>query len=165
MREIALTRGFIALIDDRDYERVSNLKWNATITTRGQVYATCTQRIGKGRKGKKVNIKMHRFVLGITDRRVEVDHIDGDALNNQKSNLRRCSHQQNMANMRQHRDASSRFKGVSFHKASGLWRATIQKRHLGYFKSDQEAALAYNTAARKTFGRYARLNRVGDVVS
>lgn len=155
MKQIKLSRGLVALVDDKDYDRLSEYSWNATVCSNGAVYAARTVRLG----AKKKNIRMHRVILGIVSPKVEVDHKDGNTLNNQRRNLRLCSHKQNMANMKKRRTRStSQFKGVSLHKHSGLWRATIRFTHLGYFKTEKEAAQAYNSAAGHVFGVHARVN-------
>ena len=91
-----------------------------------------------------------------------VDHIDGNGLNNQRSNLRQCSHQQNLHNQDIRIDTSTGYKGVHFNKESGKYRAQIavnHKRHfLGSFADPAEAALAYDNAARKHHGEFCRVN-------
>jgi hypothetical protein len=105
---------------------------------------------------------MHRLILGLTsDDPLEVDHINGDRLDNRRSNLRVANQSQNLANQRKTRGAS-RYKGVDWHERHQLWRARIQKdgkrRLLGWFASEDEAGVAYNEAAVRLFGEYARLN-------
>jgi hypothetical protein len=93
---------------------------------------------------------------------MEVDHQDGDGLNNRRSNLRICTHQNNSRNMRRHRDSASRFKGVSWWKTRQIWRAYIvvdnKQKGLGYYNNDTDAARAYDAAAKKLFGEFANLN-------
>jgi hypothetical protein len=92
----------------------------------------------------------------------EVDHRDGDGLNNRRANLRACSHGENMFNQRKARTNTSGYKGVYWHRVGGKWAAAIQvngrKRHLGLFYSKDVAARAYDRAARELFGEFARLN-------
>lgn len=92
-----------------------------------------------------------------------VDHIDGNGLNNRRSNLRIVTHKQNMWNQRGH-GGGSEFKGVSFRNDTGVWRAHItvdgKRKWLGTFASEVDAARAYNAAAREAFGEYAKLNDV-----
>ena len=94
------------------------------------------------------------------DNKPFVDHIDGDPLNNCLSNLRWCTHAENMRNRKKHRNNTSGHKGVSFHKVSGKWRAQIkvdgEKNHLGLYDSPEEAAAAYEEAAKEAFGEYYR---------
>jgi hypothetical protein len=106
MRVIPLTRGLVALVDDRDFTFLSGWKWFAHPHGKNKrMYAARNQRVG----GKRVTVLMHRVLLGITSG--EVDHVDGDGLNNTRANIRPCSRAQNVAN----RDGfSSKWpKGVS----------------------------------------------------
>ena len=116
-------------------------------------------------------IALHRVILGITDPKIIVDHKDHDGLNCQRSNLRITDHSGNMRNMRKHGTANgeatkSQYKGVTFHKRSGIWHAQIgtgsianhKNHYLGSFESEIEAAKAYDVAAAQLFGEYAVLN-------
>lgn len=107
-------------------------------------------------KGKRLTMGMHRMLV----KGEEVDHIDGDKLNNRLSNLRALTHQQNIYNNRAHRDGSSIYKGVS--RRGNRWRAQItkngQKIMLGNFPEERYAAYAYDIAARDLFGQHAHLN-------
>lgn len=91
-----------------------------------------------------------------------VDHIDGNGLNNQKSNLRQCTYAQNKQNSRKRKRTSSQFKGVNFHKGGQNWQAyiTVNKKRiwLGRFNSEIEAASIYDAKARECFGEYAVTN-------
>lgn len=151
MREIPLTRGMVALVDDQDYERISAHKWSAA--TAGYAIR------GVGSHKNSRCIYMHREILGVSADE-HVDHVDGNPLDNRRSNLRVCAHAQNMAN--RHRNSnktSSAFKGVfpSGSKRSP-WRASVRNTHLGHFTSEIEAARAYDVAALALFGEFARLN-------
>lgn len=108
----------------------------------------------------------HRVVFALANGRWptgHVDHIDGDRLNNRPTNLRECTAQQNTWNGSA-RGGSSRFKGVSLHKATGRWsaQATVdgRKHHLGYFGSEEAAAAAYDNFAVQSFGRFSRPNAI-----
>lgn len=107
--------------------------------------------------GRTVHRALHRVLMGVTDPNLVVDHTDGDGLNNERSNLRVCDRRRNAWNARPH--GASRYKGVSFHAASGRWRAQIQafgvRRHLGSFGTELDAAGAYAVAARELHGEYA----------
>jgi hypothetical protein len=107
---------------------------------------------------------MHRIVVNAPPG-MEVDHIDGNRLNNTRANLRICSRGQNQQN-RKRTQNSSRFKGVSWFMRHGLWSAYIKKCgkkiHLGYFVEEKEAALTYDAAARLLFGAYALFNLPGE---
>ncbi|MBN2312335.1 MAG: HNH endonuclease [Sedimentisphaerales bacterium] len=107
-------------------------------------------------------IYMHRLIMNPPSK-MQVDHIDGDGLNNQRANLRICTQAENARNRRKHnRRQSSKFKGVCFDKRDDRWRAYIKKSgkryYLGYFDSEVKAASAYDVAARKHFKQYACTN-------
>jgi hypothetical protein len=153
MKKIPLTRGYVAEVDDADYDKVMAAgPWTALITP-NTVYAW------RHRGGKSQ--LMHRFLLGLTDRRIQFDHCDLDGLNNQRWNLRACTLSQNMANSPKRRGAyTSTYKGVYWHKAAGKWGAGIRvngkTRYLGLFTDEAAAAAAYRAAARKHFGPFTR---------
>jgi len=90
----------------------------------------------------------------------EVDHIDGNKQNNCLSNLRWCTHAENMRNRKKHRNNTSGYTGVTFHKAKGKWQAYIsidgKQKHLGLFHTKEEAAAAYEEAAKEAFGEFFR---------
>ena len=101
MKKIPLTKGLFALIDDDDYERVSKFKWCAAKSAHGNTfYAQSRVRDGEGRS---IPMSMHRFILGITDSDIHVDHQDGDGLNNQRYNIVAGTRSDNMLNTRRHR--------------------------------------------------------------
>lgn len=151
--EVPLTRGLSALIDESDALLIDGASWCAA-ERQGTYYAQA--RIG-GRLWY-----MHRFILGLPERRPLVDHRDGDGLNNQRSNLRIATNGQNGAN-RSAYGSTSRFKGVR-QRASGRWGAQITKDRqpvpLGTFDTEEEAAMAYNAAAIELHGDFAFLNGV-----
>ena len=105
------------------------------------------------------NKLLHRILTGAAVGMV-VDHINGEPLDNRRSNLRVCTQQQNLWNGRAHRDGTSRYRGVCLRKSDGRWRVQIQGKQLGVFDNEDEAGLAYNAAALERFGRFARLNVV-----
>ena len=116
-----------------------------------------TQRLGKP-------LYMHRLIM-CAESVQEVDHEDGNTLNNVKSNLRLCNHQQNLANIK--RKGGNESKGVSL-MSNGKWKAYIglnyKQIHLGVFDTKQSAKNAYNKAAIKLFGEFARTNKMLEVV-
>lgn len=150
MKKIELACSGIALVDDSDFELLNKFNWHACP---GKYTLYAITRIS----GNK--ILMHSLLFSSWEM---IDHKDGNGLNNQRENLRKCSQTQNNANMKIRKNKlKSKFKGVS-HYRDGRWRASIQymgyARHLGYFISEILAAKAYNEAALKTFGEFARLN-------
>lgn len=114
--------------------------------------------------GKSKFLYMHREILGGNERLMgfEVDHKDHDGLNNVKENLRKCTHQQNQQNNRQTGTYSSKFKGVYWNKQQKVWMVRIQENkrdsYIGRFHDEQLAAKAYDLAAIRIQGDFARLN-------
>jgi hypothetical protein len=105
MKLIQLTRGFSTMVDDSDYEELSKYKWHYT-NIKGIGYAVRGSRlpsIGYKQNGKVIRISMHRIITGATERSQQVDHIDGNGLNNQRENLRICTHSENLLNSWKHR--------------------------------------------------------------
>jgi len=107
-------------------------------------------------------IFMEKEVLGVLGRKVTVDHKNGNGLDNRKFNLRICTRSQNQQNKKKPISNTSGFKGVAWSKAANKWCAYIavnkERIHLGLFVDPKEAARAYDTAARKFFGEFARPN-------
>lgn len=168
MREISLTQGQVAIIDDEDYARVSQFTWRYWWDTTGGQGSGYAVRSVRQVDGRYKTLGMHRFILGYEcGRYPQVDHRDGDGLNNRRSNLRACTQSQNNQNLvRKHPNTSSRFLGVSI-RPQGTWRASIwvDRRQicLGTFQTEEAAAASYNRAARFHWGEFARLNDVPDV--
>ena len=153
MKEIPLTKGYIAKVDDEDYERLSQFKWCAAVRKKAHlpdcIYAISTV-------APNTLALMHRFILGCPAS-VQVDHWDTDGLNNQRYNLRQATPAQNGGNAR-HGRGSSQFKGVSWNKAIGKWECKIANVRIGFFVDECDAATAYNFAAEERFGAFARFN-------
>ena len=164
MKVIPLSRGKVALVDDEDFPKVLAYKWYAfQVKCKGKLYSwyAATSQLG-GR------VYLHRFILKPPDG-MEVDHEDGDGLNCRRYNMRVCTHAQNLANQKTQSFPGkySQYRGVTrpkdrLHQAQGTWWATIKvhgKRvYLGHYDTEIEAAQAYNVAATKFFGEFARLN-------
>ena len=158
MKKIALTQGKFALVDDEDYERLAWFQWYAYRSENGVWYA----RRNAGPEGARKTISMHRAVLGLIELDPDVDHRDLDGLNNQKSNLRRTRQNGNSANINVRRDNKSGMKGVYWSARHNRWSAQIttkgKQRWLGYHKTREDAARAFDLAAIKYHGEFARTN-------
>jgi len=146
---IFLTKNKYTIVDWADYADLSSDLWHFS----GGKYAS-----RKGSDGKR--LWMHKVIMGGPPG-VEVDHINGDKLDNRRSNLRLCDDAQ-QAHNRVSVGGVSRFKGVTWEKHLGKWRARIvymhKRRSLGIFGNEEEAAKAYDRAAKELFGEFAKLN-------
>lgn len=164
MKEIKLTRGQVAIVDDEDFDSLNKYKWYALKIPHGY-YAVRNITSGVGQQKK---LKMHRVVMSVTDPCIKVDHMYGDTLDNRKSQLRICSDSENKRNQVKSRVEvlTSKHKGLSYRKAKDKYdvRITIDRRviHLGSFKDETDAAKAYNDGAIKYHGEFARLNIIED---
>lgn len=142
---------YIALVDDEDFERVSEHNWS--------VWVTPTVKYAQGTINNKT-ILLHEFIMNDTF----IDHTNHDGLDNRKINLRKATPSQNGINRRPYANKSSAFKGVSYDKKSGKWYAYIQQnqksKSIGRFVSETKAAEAYNHMAQKLFGEFAYLNKL-----
>lgn len=156
MKEIELTQGYIAIVDEEDFERVNAFKWYAQKSKPGQVYARRERRINK----KKVRILMHRFIMNVSDPNIQVDHKNGNKLDNRKENLRIASNQQNNRNhVMLKSNNSSGYRGVSLYKKTGKYVAYIsnkdgKRKHLGTFEKAEEAAKSFDKAAKQIYGEF-----------
>lgn len=149
-----------AKVDAEDYEWLSSKKW--FLSRFGYAY-TVLRRVKTTGKSTQQNIPMHRIV-SMANSDQHTDHINGDRIDNRKSNLRVCTNQQNARNAKLRPLNTSGYKGVSWDKSSGRWRAYIKVDYkqlwLGYHHDKRDAARAYNNAAKRYFGEFARLNDV-----
>lgn len=154
MKNIELNKGNVAIVDDADYERLSQFKW---FERRG--YAA--RNVYK--KGVYITIWLHREIICPPPGN-EVDHINGNKLDNRRENLRIVTHSQNMKNTYRRHPSSSKHKGVSWFKESKKWMANInsdgKRYYLGLFEQEEEAARAYNDAAQRLHREFAKLNNV-----
>lgn len=150
-KEIQLTQGQVALVDDEDYEALSQWKWYAhrnynTFYARRNISLT---------NGKQVMVLMHHAIIGRPNPGLKTDHKDGDGLNNQRYNIHYVTNRQNSQNKRYYnRDKpSSQYPGVSWAKHAKKWRARIQingkYKHLGYFEEELDAAQTYENAVEE----------------
>ena len=157
--EIALTQGKFALIDKADFHKISPLAWHAK---RGRGDRWVAEHSFYDKQTGRKNILMHRLILCPPDHLV-VDHINGDALDNRRENLRVCTHQQNSMN----RAGWGRTEYIGVVKVGKLWRARIEPNGhallLGLFETPGLAAAAYNKAARIIYRDFARINQVPEL--
>ena len=157
--QIPLTLGKVALIDDADEDVVRRHTWHARCNAADR---TCYALTNVKDANRHRTISMHRLLL-TPPSDMQVDHIDGDGLNNLRSNLRIVTRAQNQQNRRKPINGlSSRFKGVSWRSHSNRWVASITANgkciRIGLFDSEEDAARAYDEVASEMFGEYARLN-------
>lgn len=146
---LKLTQGKQTLVDDEDYERFANRRFYYN-----GGYA-------KTSVSKHKKLYLHRMILDLKAGE-ECDHADGNPLNNTRCNLRVVTRSQNNMNAVKHSGTASRYKGLSWRSGLGKWQVSIQRDrriyHLGHFVDEDEGARAYNEAALRLFGKYAKLN-------
>jgi len=154
MPQIELTQGKYAIVDTADFEYLNQWKWYA-IKARATFYAV--RNVGRSPFQKRV--WMHREIMN-TPVEMDTDHRDGNGLNNQRRNLRVCTNTQNQANKSKQTNNTSGYKGVFWNNEK--WQARIcvegKKIHLGHFSNVEDAARAYDSAAKNLYGEYARTN-------
>lgn len=156
---ILLNGGAEAVVDESDYEQVREFHWYRYISKKKRKihYAYCVIRLNGG---KRTSLKMHRIIMDAADGE-QVDHRDGDGLNNRRSNLRVCTHGENLANSFRSRGAS-RYVGVTRNRDGKRWRATVNKDGVKlydeWFDTEELAARARDAAAVKIYGEFATLN-------
>lgn len=172
-RRIPLTQGMYAIVDIKDYELLRKLNWHTQKGTH-TYYAISAAFF----KGKTKRISMHRYIMlpkidmqfgprcskpGNPFKGIIIDHINGNGLDNRRANLRICTYTQNNCNKRIKLKSASKYRGVSkSRKPDKPWQARIYLHRkpiiIGFFKTRLDAALAYDTAARKYHGQFATLN-------
>ena len=153
---IKLTQGKETCIDLVDWPAVQEYRWHTVVLKTSGHYANTNKKVGN----RFISLRLHTLITGAT----ATDHEDGNGLNNRRRNLRPCTASQNGANRGPNPTNTSGFKGVHWHNKLGKWRATIgvgRKRiALGCFSNIIAAARAYNEAAVKYFGQFAKLNPI-----
>lgn len=156
MKRIPLTKGFEAIVDDEDYELVSQYSWYCWSN------AKCNAMYARGFVGPK-QMPMHRLIMG-DPKGHQIDHINRDGLDNRRSNLRLATTFENHRNIGLRKDNKTGYKGVFWLEKSGRWLASIRingrTKYLGLYNDIIEAAKVYNAAAIELFGEFAWLNKV-----
>ena len=155
-RQIQLTQGKVALVDDADYETIARFKWFAhRCGRRRDLYYARRNTVSGGVRGVSL---MHREVLGAAYG-VLVDHRDHDGLNNRRDNLREATRTQNAQNSASRSSNTSGVQGVCFHIGHQRWRARItvhgERIHLGHFAAFEEAVRVRRAAELEYFGEFA----------
>ena len=191
--EISLSQGKRAIIDSEDYEKIKGFSWcysgNGYAQAHGRIEGekiitplgnSIIAKIRRPKKGKRFligtavylksqkekTVLMHRFIIN-APKDMEIDHINGNGLDNRKSNLRICTRSQNAANHKLLSSNKSGYTGVHYantEKRRKRWvaslRANGKKKIIGRFYTREEAAIVYNEAAIKYHGKFARLNLI-----
>jgi hypothetical protein len=159
MKQIPLTQGKFAIVDDEDFEELSKHKWHTLRDKKGHLSAVRNIRLES--EGKRTLIYMHRLIT-LTPKGLCVDHINGNSLDNRRKNLRVCTSPQNSCNQKKRSNGKVEYKGVSRKNGRDVFVCQIQvgkkKMHIGYFTCKIDAARAYDDAAKIHHGEFARLN-------
>lgn len=157
MKEINLTQGKIALVDDEDFEYLNQWTWHAE-KGRSTFYAKRTDY----NSGKAKGVRMHTEILKFHNlhSKTQVDHKNHNGLDNRKENIRPASAGENNMNHNIKQKGSSKYKGVVKHinNNTNSYRAAIQNKNLGFYENEEDAAIAYDNAARELYGEFANLN-------
>ena len=158
MKQISLTHDKVALVDDEDYIIACQYQWYP-VKGKHTWYATTQCKIN----GKYKTLYLHRLIMQASSE-MEVDHRDGDGLNCLRNNMRLCRPLDNNRNRRIQKGNKSGYKGVRWHPRQ-KWEAAISVKnkliYLGLFEQKEDAAIAYNEAAKIHYGEFARLNEIG----
>lgn len=157
-KEIPLTRGLVTIVNASDYDWLMQWKWHAS----SKNYVTRAEYFYINNEKKQKRIWMHRFIIDAPSE-MFTDHINGNKLDNRRENLRLCTKAENSRNVESIR-GNSKYKGVCQHRRTKRWEAHIgfeyKSIYIGSYGTQEEAALAYNGAALKYFGEFARLNAI-----
>jgi hypothetical protein len=164
MKKINLTKGQFSIVDDEDYIDLNKYKWFAVRGTKNNSFYAARSYMGKHQY-------LHRYLMVVNNRLLQVDHIDKNGLNNQRCNLRVCTHSENMKNRAKKKNSGSKYLGVYFQKATKDNKRITDKyivriqyngknRYIGTFKTEIDAAKAYNKVAAEAHGQFANLNQI-----
>lgn len=167
MKTIKLNRGFESIVDDDDYDRVSALRWHARVNRRAdgtlRVYAF---RVHIDDDGSRHALFLHRYIMPVPNG-MDIDHVNGDGLDNRRGNLRCATRAENNYNSRKRSGGTSIYRGVSWHGPCKKWHARFsingKSKYLGVYESEELAAAAYNKEAEKHAGQFATLNKIMEV--
>lgn len=158
MKLIPLSQGKFAQVDNEDFEFLNKHKW---CLHKGHKTDYAKRNGGNGKV-----LLMHHVVLDVVDGCI-VDHENHNGLDNQKNNLRKSTHANNIRNATKKVGGASQYIGVGWYKKSNKWRAQItlnyKQIHLGHYSNEEQAAIEYNNAAKKYFGEFANLNIITDL--
>jgi len=156
MKKITANKGLSILVDDKDFDKVSDRHW-CCFPARGTYYAMAQNR----KSGVRTHVLMHRLIL-TAPRNLLIDHINGNGLDNRRENLRLCTNSQNCQNARMRKHNKSGYRGVHWNERDKGFYARIgvngKRIWIGFFKAAEDAAKAYDKAAIKYHGDFARLN-------
>lgn len=138
MKTIQLTRGYFALVDDEDFDRLCQWSWHANVGT---------YQVRAARMSMRQMVYMHHEILRIVGLGLEIDHTDGNPLNNQKYNLNVVTHQQNMLNTKRHKER----KGYCWNMRVSMYSCYLdmpgmKRKYLGYTKTEEEAIIRVREA-------------------
>ncbi len=155
MKQIPLTRGKFAIVDDEDFEFLNQWKWHYSVDIKK----------GNGRAANRDRKYMHRILLNPPDKQM-IDHKNGNSLDNRRQNLRFCTVSQNMMNSKPPKNSKSGIKGVSWHDRSKKWLTKIKYNgkfiHIGLFDNKEIAGEFYKAASLDLFGEFAYAARCLD---
>ncbi len=158
MKQIKLTQGTFALVDDEDFERANQHKWYVRKDPR--TWYAMRNKARQGRGVRRFTISMHRFLMDFPES--SIDHKDGNGLNNQRLNIRLATRTQNQGNRKLNINNTSGYKGVCWLSQAQKWEVYIRycnkQISLGLFKNKIDAAKVYDKKARELHGEFARVN-------
>lgn len=165
MREIKLTQGYVAIVDDEDFDRVNGYAWFFSVSKKA---SRNNKQIGYAKRnlfsgGKYTTEYLHRFIMN-PGKGLHVDHINGDKLDCRRSNMRVCTQTENNRNTSAQRNSTSKYRGVCWDNGRKMWLAQIKtggkNKYLGHFENEKDAAIAYNEYSRCVFGEFSSSNNI-----